>query len=229
MQVKLLRVLQERIFERVGANRSLKADVRILAATHRDLEGLIAEGRFREDLFYRLNVFPIDMPPLRERRADIPLLIEELVLRFKNEKRAAIRLTPAAVEALSHAPWPGNVRELANLIERLTILYPNGTVDLADLPEKYTAHLGARPAPAPAAPQAAELPVYPYSLPRLPREGLDIKEHLNQLEYTLIKQALDEAGGVVAHAAERLKLRRTTLVEKLRKYGLLKTIEQVAV
>ena len=224
MQVKLLRVLQERMFERVGSNRSIRADVRIIAATHRNLEELISENKFREDLFYRLNVFPIEMPPLRERREDIPLLIEELILRFKNEKRVAVRFTQVALDALSQYAWPGNVRELANLVERLAILHPNGVVDAHDLPSKYTANIKfAAPAPVLGAP--LELPAHPSSLPRLPRDGLDIKEHLNNLEYVLIKQALDEAGGVVAHAAERLRLRRTTLVEKLRKYGLARTEE----
>jgi sigma-54 specific flagellar transcriptional regulator A len=224
MQVKLLRVLQERVFERVGSNRSIHADVRIIAATHRNLEELISENKFREDLFYRLNVFPIEMPPLRERREDIALLIEELILRFKNEKRVVVRLTQAALEALSQYAWPGNVRELANLIERLAILHPNGVVDAHDLPSKYTANIKFT-APEPLLHSPLDLSTHPFSLPRLPRDGLDIKEHLNNLEYTLIKQALDEAGGVVAHAAERLRLRRTTLVEKLRKYGLARTEE----
>jgi len=226
MQVKLLRVLQERMFERVGSNRSIRADVRIIAATHRNLEEQIQNGKFREDLFYRLNVFPINMPPLRERREDIPLLIEELILRFKNERRVTVRLTRAAIDALSQYSWPGNVRELANLVERLTILQPNGTVDVQDLPDKYIANLKNPVTPADHAP--IEIPAHPSSLPRLPREGLDIKEHLNSLEYTLIKQALDEAGGVVAHAAERLRLRRTTLVEKLRKYGLSRGAEEAS-
>ena len=219
MQVKLLRVLQERVFERVGSNRSIRTDVRIIAATHRDLEGAIADGKFREDLFYRLNVFPIDMPPLRERREDVPLLIEELALRYRNEKRVSMHLTPAAINVLCQYSWPGNVRELANLVERLTILFPNGTVDVQDLPRKYTEHADLTAIASTAGSNIEVLP-HPSSLPRLPREGLDIKEHLNNLEYVLIKQALDEAGGVVAHAAERLRLRRTTLVEKLRKFGL---------
>jgi len=219
MQVKLLRVLQERVFERVGSNKSMRSDVRIVAATHRNLVQAIRDGRFREDLYYRLNVFPIDMPPLRERREDIPLLIEELLLRFRNEKRVTVRLTPAAVAALSRYEWPGNVRELSNLMERLTILYPNGDVDVHELPEQYRAQSGSAAVAEPSS-TPVEPSVHPLSLPRLPREGLDIKEHLNNLEYTLIKQALDEAGGVVAHAAERLRMRRTTLVEKLRKYGL---------
>jgi sigma-54 specific flagellar transcriptional regulator A len=231
MQVKLLRVLQERVFERVGGNRSIRTDVRIIAATHRNLEELITEGKFREDLFYRLNVFPIEMPPLRERREDVALLIEELVRRYQSEKKVSLKLTHSAVQALSAYHWPGNVRELSNLIERLAILYPNGIVDMRELPEKFRGNLPAMASNAvaePAASMAAELPVHPLSLPRLPREGLDLREHLNNLELSLIKQALEEAGGVVAHAAERLRLRRTTLVEKLRKYGLHRGDDQVS-
>jgi sigma-54 specific flagellar transcriptional regulator A len=230
MQVKLLRVLQERVFERVGSNRSIRCDVRIIAATHRNLEEAIEEGKFREDLFYRLNVFPIEMPPLRDRREDVPLLIEELLRRYAHEKRIQLKLSYAAVETLSAYPWAGNVRELANLIERLAILNPNGVVDVHDLPEKFRAHV-ASAAPKPASAEATgngDMPVHPLSLPRLPREGLDLKEHLSHLEITLIKQALEEAGGVVAHAAERLRLRRTTLVEKLRKYGLSRADDKVS-
>jgi sigma-54 dependent transcriptional regulator, flagellar regulatory protein len=217
MQVKLLRVLQERTFERVGSNKSITANVRIIAATHRNLEEAIEKGRFREDLYYRLNVFPIEMPPLRERAEDVPLLINELIARLEHENRGSLRLSPAATMCLTQYPWPGNVRELANLVERLVILFPNATVDMDDLPEKF------RPAgliPYRVAPQAGadNAPVLPMSLAQLPEEGLDLKEHLNNLEYTLIKQALDEANGVVAQAAKRLKLGRTTLVEKLRKY-----------
>ena len=222
MQVKMLRVLQERVYERVGSNKELSADVRIVAATHRDLEQLIAAGKFREDLYYRLNVFPIDMPPLRERIEDVPLLVNELIARMEHEKRGSVRFTPAAMIALTQYRWPGNVRELSNLLERLVIMYPYGVVDVGDLPEKF------RPAGVEATPTEVryEQPLAapaPQSLPssaRLPREGLDLKEHISNVECTLIKQALDEADGVVAHAAKRLKMRRTTLVEKLRKYGL---------
>ena len=137
MQVKILRVLQERTFERVGSNKTLEANVRIVAATHRDLEQAIAENRFREDLFYRLNVFPIEMPPLRKRREDIPVLISDLITRMEKEKRGSVRLTPTAVTALSQYSWPGNVRELANLVERLAILHPFGLVEVEDLPDKF--------------------------------------------------------------------------------------------
>ncbi len=224
MQVKLLRVLQERTFERVGSNKSISSDVRIIAATHRDLETLIRENKFREDLYYRLNVFPIDMPPLRERIEDIPLLVNELIARIEHEKRGSIRLTQAALMALCQYRWPGNVRELSNLIERLVIMYPYGVVDIKDLPEKFRSGIETavdntrvdtvirfdQPATAIELEQGA----------RLPREGIDLKEHLNNLELSLIRQALDEADGVVAHAAKKLNMRRTTLVEKLRKYGI---------
>ena len=251
MQVKLLRVLQERTFERVGSNKTQKANVRVIAATHRNLETHIDDGRFREDLFYRLNVFPIDMPALRERPEDIPLLIHELIQRIEHENRGAVRFTPAAIASLCRYSWPGNVRELANVVERLVILYPYGTVDFDDLPEKYqiegeplaeviTAAISARPE------AAASLKVSPaenYSqspsssngqnnshdiqikMDSIPEDGLDLREHLANLEYLLIKQALDEASGVVAHAAGRLKMRRTTLVEKMRKYGIHRDID----
>ena len=217
MQVKLLRVLQERTFERVGSNKSLLANVRIIAATHTDLEDAITEGKFREDLYYRLNVFPIEMPPLRGRVEDLALLINDLVSRMEHENRGSIRLGSQALQALQAYSWPGNVRELANLIERLVILYPYGVVDVQDLPEKYRG----------GAPLAQVLPgeelgvsAAAMAMPVLPPEGLDLKEHLARLEYSLIKQALDESAGVVAHAAKRLRLGRTTLVEKMRKYGL---------
>lgn len=217
MQVKLLRVLQERTFERVGSNKSITASVRIVAATHSNLEDAIAAGKFRQDLYYRLNVFPIDMPPLRERVEDLPLLINDLITRMEHEKRGSIRLTPAAMDSLCRYPWPGNVRELANLIERLLILYPYGVVDTQDLPEKYQVGRSLRDVRAEG---DLDLSAMVVSSQGLPREGLDLKEHLNRLEYLLIKQALDEAGGVVAHAAKRLRMGRTTLVEKMRKFGL---------
>jgi sigma-54 specific flagellar transcriptional regulator A len=225
MQVKLLRVLQERTFERVGSNKTIEADVRIVAATHRNLEEAIKNGKFREDLYYRLNVFPIEMPPLRERVEDIPLLVAELITRLEHEQRGTTRLTSAAITALCQYDWQGNVRELANLIERLVIMFPFGVVDVQDLPEKFRSGAGKMSPPVEIAEQE-QLPGSDYiSVPRLPREGIDLKEHLNRLEFNLIKQALDESGGVVAHAANRLKLRRTTLVEKLRKYGLQRSDE----
>ena len=220
MQVKLLRVLQEKTFERVGSNKEFTADVRVVAATHRNLEEHIKTGKFREDLFYRLNVFPIEMPPLRERIEDVPLLVNELIARMEHEKRGSVRFTPSAMIALCQYRWPGNVRELSNLLERLVIMYPYGVVDVSDLPDKFRPTGTAKDLPMVDLEQRL-MPPEPYQVPsRLPREGLDLKEHISTLECSLIKQALDEAGGVVAHAAKRLKMRRTTLVEKLRKYGL---------
>lgn len=250
MQVKLLRVLQERTFERVGSNKTQTANVRVIAATHRNLDEHIADGRFREDLFYRLNVFPIEMPALRERPEDIPLLVNELIKRIEHENRGTVRLTSAAMTSLCRYPWPGNVRELANVVERLVILYPYGTVDFDDLPEKYclegedlpeqvVAIINAVPAPnmrrnlPEAIPTETNFPVdeseslasESSSSASIPEEGLDLKEHLANLEYLLIKQALDETEGVVAHAAQKLKMRRTTLVEKMRKYGIQREID----
>jgi sigma-54 specific flagellar transcriptional regulator A len=219
MQVKILRVLQERTFERVGSNESITTDVRIIAATHKDLEAAIRRGEFREDLFYRLNVFPIEMPPLKERVEDIPLLVNELVRRIEHEKRGSVRLSPGAIYALCQYDWPGNVRELANLIERMAILHPYGVVDAGDLPEKFRSGEGEVSENVVDALVGA--PVTSDDLdPRLPRNGLNLKEHLSHLEINYIRQALADTGGVVAHAAKRLGMRRTTLVEKLRKYGL---------
>jgi sigma-54 specific flagellar transcriptional regulator A len=220
MQVKLLRVLQEKTYERVGSNKEMTADVRIIAATHQDLEELIQEGKFREDLFYRLNVFPIEMPPLRERIEDIPLLVNELIARMEHEKRGSVRFTPTGMIALCQYRWPGNVRELSNLLERMVIMYPYGVVDVGDLPSKFrpTGSMEEEPSLATFGQHLATGVEFQPS--RLPRDGLDLKEHISSVECNLIKQALDEADGVVAHAAKRLKMRRTTLVEKLRKYGL---------
>jgi sigma-54 specific flagellar transcriptional regulator A len=220
MQVKLLRVLQERSFERVGSNKSFPCNVRIVAATHRDLEEEIRQHRFREDLYYRLNVFPIEMPPLRERVEDIPLLVDDLAARLKAEQRGDVRLSPAAMAVLQQYPWPGNVRELANFVERLAILYPGRVIEVPDLPDRLR-QAGESDGQRPADRIEARIPgTLPSALAALPKDGLDLKEHLSDLEYELIRQALERSNGVVAHAANHLRMRRTTLVEKLRKYGL---------
>ncbi len=217
MQVKLLRVLQERCFERVGSEKTVKSDVRVIAATHRDLDSQIESGKFREDLYYRLCVFPITIPPLRERVEDLSALVECLLDRLKNERQARITLTESAMTALRRYLWPGNVRELANLIERLLIMYPNQRVDIADLPGKYRPHIEIeqldRSAPGHHADNS-------FSCPQLPAGGLDLRQYLADVERSLIEQALVEADGVVARAAEILRTRRTTLVEKIRKYQL---------
>jgi sigma-54 specific flagellar transcriptional regulator A len=217
MQVKLLRVLQERTFERVGGSRTLRADVRIIAATHRDLETAIAEGRFREDLYYRLNVFPIQMPRLADRLEDLPALTAQLLERIARLTGARIDLTPRALDALAGYGWPGNVRELANLLERLVILNAGRRVDVADLPEKYR----------PGVPNVTRLPRADDVVDAdeddsagLPTTGFDLKEHLTRLEQRYIREALARADGTVAGAARLLGMQRTTLVEKLKKYRL---------
>lgn len=224
MQVKILRVLQERTFERVGSNRTQTADVRIIAATHKNLEDMIERGDFREDLYYRLNVFPIEMPALRERVEDIPLLINELIARMEKEKRGSLRLNSAAILSLCRHDWPGNVRELANLVERLAIMNPYGVIGVQELPKKfrYVDDIDEnRPVDDEVGMPSGIPGLVGLDAPALlPVNGIDLKDYLSNLEKQLIQQALDEAGGVVARAAEKLRIRRTTLVEKVRKYGL---------
>ena len=229
MQVKLLRVLQERTFERVGSNKTQCADVRIIAATHKNLESMIEVGAFREDLYYRLNVFPIEMAPLRERVEDIPLLMNELISRMEHEKRGSIRFNSAAIMSLCRHAWPGNVRELANLVERMAIMHPYGVIGVVELPKKFRyvddedeqlvdslrSDMEER-----VAINNAATDFVASANAMLPPEGLDLKDYLGGLEQGLIQQALDDANGIVARAAERLRIRRTTLVEKMRKYGM---------
>ena len=254
MQVKLLRAIQERCFERVGGSQTIRADVRIIAATHNDLESLMAKGQFRDDLFYRLNVFPIDLPPLRDRVEDIPLLIDGHMRKTRAGRRNDIRLSTAAMASLQAHEWSGNVRELINLVERLCILFPFGVVDRHDLPRKFQHDVSAAHGrtearhtdlrgpestrntlavddahPASLKPSATTSignePVRanwldPDALPMLPVNGIDLRDFMTRLERNLIQQALDDTNSVVAHAADRLHIRRTTLVEKMRKYGL---------
>lgn len=240
MQVKLLRVLQERIFERVGGSKGIEADVRIIAATHRKLDSMIKQGHFREDLYYRLNVFPVEMPSLRERREDIPLLVQELLKRMHDEQGISLKFTEPAIASLCEHTWPGNVRELANLIERMSITHPDGVVDVHDLPVKYRYVDSPQFVPEYADElherdalqamfsddeESLDEVLYPdedkssfSSL--LPPEGVDLKSLLGELEVDLIQQALEQQDWVVARAAELLGMRRTTLVEKIRKYNL---------
>ena len=223
MQVKILRVLQERTYERVGSNRTQSANVRVIAATHKHLEDMIETGDFREDLYYRLNVFPIEMPALRDRVEDIPLLINELISRMEKEKRGSVRLNSAAIMSLCRHNWPGNVRELANLVERLAIMHPYGVIGVQELPKKFRYvddYDENRPVEDSGMPSSILGPVGLDAPALLPVNGIDLKDYLSNLEKQLIQQALDEAGGVVARAAEKLRIRRTTLVEKVRKYGL---------
>jgi sigma-54 dependent transcriptional regulator, flagellar regulatory protein len=202
MQVKLLRVLQERTFERVGSVESRRANVRILAATHRDLDTRVAAREFREDLYFRLNVFPIRVPALHERIEDLPCLIADLVRLGQAAGRPAVAFSETALECMRSYRWPGNVRELQNLVERLSILCSDRPVEREDLP----AAIGERR-------RATQVPET-----FIPTGGIDLREHLGTIEKQLIRSALDQTDGTVAHAARLLKLRRTTLVEKLRKY-----------
>jgi DNA-binding NtrC family response regulator len=208
LQVKLLRVLQNREIERVGGSVTTPVDVRIITATHRDLEKSVKENSFREDLFYRLNVIPIKIPSLSERREDIPLLISYFLSRFASaDGRNAITFDDDALELLMTYPWPGNVRELENLIERLVILRGGSTIKVVDLPAKFLEH----------APNHA----HRYEgLIRLPEEGIDLKRAVSDIEDSLITQALERTDGNKNRASQLLHMNRTTLIEKMKKKGL---------
>ncbi len=228
MQVKLLRVLQERAFERVGSNKTIKCDIRIIAATHRNLNDEISANRFRQDLFYRLNVFPIELPALRDRVEDIPVIATHLVEKMKQSGQGSVFFTKEAFAQMMQHPWPGNIRELGNFIERIMITYPNSLIDASDLPDKFRAYkvpsdvvINKINTDVPMIDDSAQQTIPPKKLVSdLPKQGLDLKEYLSNLELGLIRQALNECNGVVAHAAKLLNMRRTTLVEKLRKYEL---------
>lgn len=202
LQMKLLRALQEREFERVGDNQTIKVDVRVIAATNSDLTRMIAEGTFREDLYYRLNVIPIHLPPLRERREDIPLLVRHFL--EKIARGPAPQLSQAAMRALMAYHWPGNVRQLENTIERAVALSAGRPeIDLADLPNEVQA------VPPPALPPILELP----------EEGLDLPSYLAAIERDLIRRSLERTHGNRNKAAALLRIKRTTLVEKLKRLG----------
>lgn len=205
LQVKLLRVLQERQFERVGGTKTIKVDVRVITATNQDLEKAVAEKKFREDLYYRINVIPITIPPLRERIGDIPLLAKHFSEVFSKKKGKKIDgISDEAMSLLVSYHWPGNVRELENMIERLAVLKREGIINVSDLPEKF----------APVREKAVLNPVF------IPEQGIDLEAHVNQFENKLILQALEKADGVKSKAAQFLQMNRTTLVEKMKKKGL---------
>lgn len=215
MQVKLLRVLQERCFQRVGANKEIAANVRIIAATHRNLSHAITAGTFREDLFYRLNVFPIELPPLRERAEDVPLLCNEFILQMEQIQRPLIHLMPEVIHALSLYHWPGNIRELANLLERLSILHPHEVITVDHLPIMIRGNFFKEDKDST---DSLNSPL----VEDFKKTGLALKEYLRQAEIAHIMNALEATHWVVARAAKRLKMQRTTLVEKIRKYGLVR-------
>jgi two-component system response regulator AtoC len=206
VQVKLLRVLQEREFERVGGLETLKVDVRVVSATHRDLEQLVAENKFRQDLYYRLNVFPVTLPPLRERPGDIALLCEHFIQKFAQSTGKAVRgLDPDALAALSSYPWPGNVRELENVIERAMILSRGTTLAAVDL--DFGRRAPAPAVPAPAADGAGDA-------------GRSLYKRLSEQERNEIVAAVERSQGNIAHAARALGINRSTLYYRMRKHGL---------
>jgi DNA-binding NtrC family response regulator len=204
VQSKLLRLIQDGVLRPVGDEVDQRIDVRILAATNRKLDSDVAAGRFRADLFWRLNVIPIEVPPLRHRTSDIPLLCEHFIRRFNEKNRRNVTgLSPEAVLALKHYSWPGNIRELENLLERLVILKGVGSIGLSDLPSNV------RQTP------TRVTPLTP--MPDLPTDGTDLRAMLESVEERMIAEALERTGGNKNRAAELLGLNRTTLVEKLRR------------
>jgi DNA-binding NtrC family response regulator len=206
LQVKLLRVLQDGTFEPLGSSQTRRVDVRVIAATHQDLQRRLGDGRFREDLYYRLNVIPIEMPPLRERRSDVPLLIEHFLERVADATGKRLEgVTRAAMGQLCAHDWPGNVRELENVVERLVVLKDGGWIEVDDLPGPLRAIRN---------PPAREAPT-------LPEAGLSFRAEVARFESDLLLAALERTGGNKSRAAALLGLNRTTLIEMLRTRGLL--------
>ena len=255
LQVKLLRVLQERTIDPVGSLESLPIDVRVIAATHKNVEQLISQGLFREDLYYRLNVMPIEIVALKERKDDIPVLIQHFAENYAAERQLPISFTASSMSALLHYNWPGNVRELANLITRYTALYGGQQVDLDKVPnsmvpqglrsDRRNATPGiktvssllqrdtAQPFPNPdinghvafdcsgrAIDEVHKVIALAQGGDQFPEEGVRLKQHLLGIEKSLISQALEKAEGNVSKTARLLSLQRTTLIEKINKYGL---------
>lgn len=224
LQVKILRVLQEKEIERVGGSGPREVDVRIIAATNRDLEEEVRLGRFREDLYYRLNVIPMHLPPLRERGQDILLLAQSFLERFCEKRaRKCLQLAPHAARVLLAYPWPGNVRELENFMERLSILVdetPEALIHVSDLPRKILDAVGEPDTlpPLPAPPSSGTF-AWP-TLEVLKQQNMGLREFLDTVEAKLLDEALETAAGVRNQAAEILGIKRTTLIEKLKKRDL---------
>jgi DNA-binding NtrC family response regulator len=211
LQMKLLRVLQEREFERVGDSHTIKVDVRIIGATNSDLGRMVAAGQFREDLFYRLNVIPVQLPPLRERKEDVPLLVQHFLSRFQAERSATgdrlssepLTVSQECMRRLMAYPWPGNVRQLENAIERaVAFAAGRAQIDVGDLPTEI---------------QQAEERAAPASSVTLPEDGVDLDAYMARIERELIERSLERTGGNKGQAARLLSLKRTTLVEKLKR------------
>jgi len=205
LQSKLLRVLQERQFERVGGVKTITTDMRVIAATHQDLQEAVEQKRFREDLYYRLNVIPITLPPLRERKSDIPLLAHHFLHHFNRTKKKAVReIAPDAMERLLRYHWPGNVRELENTIERIVILSSSDVITVKDLPERFQT------------PSEADRSV----AVEIPEGGISLDEAVNEFERRLILHALHKSDWVKSKAAQLLNVNRTTLIEKIKRQKL---------
>jgi len=229
MQVKILRVLQERCFERVGSNQTIRCNVRIIVATHRDLDAMVDAGTFRQDLFFRLNVFPIYVPSLRQRIEDLPLLLQHFRRKQEANGDQAAEFSQGALQALMHYSWPGNIRELENLVERLGITHGGQLVRVKDLPTRYVGQAADDTEEAKAmlldkpllSAISSSIPLPRQEAPTLlAGEGMDLKQYLQDLEVNYINEALRQVGGVVSQAAKLLGLQRTTLVEKMKKFGL---------
>lgn len=253
LQVKLLRVLQERTIDPVGAVQSKPIDVRVIAATHKNLERLIAENKFRQDLFYRLNILPLEIKPLTERKEDIPILFQHFAKLYAAEDAEPISLHKMSAKLMLDYQWPGNVRELSNLVDRYTALYPQREIDFRKVPpamlppgmraisenanrealynvmyEQSSLDLETQSTSAQSEPHALQTPaseveeiiMMAQGISPFPEEGLPLKEHLVEIECSLIKQALSRASGNVSKTARLLNLQRTTLIEKINKYGL---------
>jgi two-component system NtrC family response regulator len=203
LQVKLLRVLQEMEFERVGGTRTIKVDVRTLSASNRNIKEDVANGLFREDLFYRLNVMNMEVPPLCERSDDIPLLVKHFVEKFSEEEgKNKIELSPDAWKVLYSYPWPGNVRELENVLERAVVLNTGGVITVEDLPEGL---VGAE----------AEFDIERFIPPNVPLQAV-----LEQIEEKLIKRALSQCSNVQSHAAKMLGITKSLIQHKMKKYNI---------
>jgi len=205
LQSKLLRVLQERQFERVGGVKTVKIDIRVIAATHQDLKAAVQGGTFRQDLYYRLNVIPMEVPPLRERISDIPLLVNHFLAQFNKSKKRQIQgIDHEALNLMTKYHWPGNVRELENIIERIIILTNNETIRVSDLPEKI---------------QTYSQTETPFTF-QIPEEGISLDHAVVEFEKKLILQALNRTGWIKNKAAQLLNLNRTTLIEKIKRQNL---------
>jgi transcriptional regulator with PAS, ATPase and Fis domain len=217
LQSKMLRFLEEKSFKRVGGSVDIRVDVRVIAATNRDLEKLAHSGVFREDLFYRLNVVPIDLPPLRERKEDIPDLVDHFLEQFNREfKKKTKGVTEEAMACLTRHDWPGNVRELRNVIERVMILEDRAEVDVADLPEDIVHRADLAADEDVVADPSGAVTASAAALIRLPEAGVSLRD----VQFELVRQALERTGGNQTKAAQLLRISRDALRYKMKSFGL---------